>query len=167
MEEKNSTAEVVDTAVDTAAGKTAPRSFRCISEPMDKRIIAISFLTAVIAVVLYHFTIIAINHFGSTEEEPVYCHCHRIASDDEAKEEKGKEFRRGPKDFKGRKGGFFQKMSPEMREKIRNMSPEERREFFAKLRQKHGKEFPGRPQRPQRPQAHPHHGNHAEQPVQE
>ena len=170
MEEKNSTPEVVDTAVDTAAEKTAPRSFRCISEPMDKRIIAISFLTAVIAVVLYHFTIIAINHFGSAEEEAVYCHCHRFVSSDDENEDKGKEFRRGRKDFKGKRGGFFQKMSPEMREKIRNMSPEERREFFAKLRRKQGKEFPGRPQRPQRPrrpQEHQHHGNNAEQAPQE
>ena len=160
MEDKNSTPEIVDTPADTPAEKTAPRSFRCVSDPLDKRMIAISFLTAVIAVVIYHFAIVAVNHFCQPEEEPVYCQCHRNAADEEEKEGAGKEFRRGDRGAKGKKG-FGRPMSPEMREKIRNMSPEERREFFAKLRQKKG-ENPGRPQqRPQRPRKRQHHGDNA------
>lgn len=167
MEEKNSTPEVVETAGDSAAAKTAPRSFRCISEPMDKRIIAISFLTAVITVLAYHFSIIAVEYFCDNEEEPVYCYCHRIAAGDESEDE-GEESRRDRKDFKGKKGRFFQKMSPEMREKIRNMSPEERREFFAKLRKKRqSKEFPGRSQRIRSPRAERKQRNNAKQTPQE
>ncbi|MBE6392184.1 MAG: hypothetical protein E7042_08345 [Lentisphaerae bacterium] len=167
MEEKNSTPEVVETVGNSAAAKTAPRSFRCISEPMDKRIIAISFLTAVITVLAYHFSIIAVEYFCDDEEEPVYCYCHRIVASDES-EDDGEESRRDRKDFKGKKGGFFQKMSPEMREKIRNMSPEERREFFAKLRKKRqSKEFPDRSRRIRSPRAERKQRNNAEDSSQE
>ena len=55
-----------------------------------------------------------------------------------------------------------------MREKIRNMSPEERREFFAKLRKKRqSKEFPGRSQRIRSPRAERKQRNNAKQTPQE
>ena len=149
MEEKTVTPEIVETA--PAAEEKKAGSFKCVAEPMDKRIFGISLLTAIIVVVAYHFVMSAIDTFCNEEAQLVSCYCHQ-SSDEEEKEEKPKEFRRKRMDKDGKKGGDFRKkMSPEMREKIRNMSPEERKAFFAKLREKRGEKGPRGPRGPRSP----------------
>ena len=123
MEEKTVNPEIVETA--TAAEEKKPGSFKCVAEPMDKRIFGISLLSAIIVVVAYHFVMLAVNSFCEDEQQFVSCYCHQSSGEEESKE-KTKEFRRKRMDNDGKKGGDFRrKMSPEMREKIKNMSPEE------------------------------------------
>ena len=141
MDEKTVTPEIVETA--PAAEEKKAGSFKCIAEPMDKRIFGISLLTAIIVVVAYHFVMLAVNSFCEEEPQFVSCYCHQSSSGEEDNEDKPKEFRR--KRMNGEKGKFFRRpMSPEMREKIKNMSPEERKAFFAKLREKRGEKAPRR-----------------------
>lgn len=139
MDEKTVTPEIVETA--PAAEEKKAGSFKCIAEPMDKRIFGISLLTAIIVVVAYHFVMLAVNSFCKDEQQFVSCYCHQTSAGEEDNEDKPKEFRR--KRMGGEKGKFFRRpMSPEMREKIKNMSPEERKAFFAKLREKRGEKGP-------------------------
>ena len=146
MEEKNTAVEVTEVVENTAAEeKKSAGSFKCISAPMDKRILGISLLTAIIVVVIYHFVMLAVNSFCEDEQQFVSCYCHQGSGEEES-EEKPKEIRRKRMDKDGKKGGDFRrKMSPEMREKIKNMSPEERKAFFAKLREKRGEKGPRGP----------------------
>ena len=62
MEEKTVAPEVVETAP-AAVEEKKTGSFKCIAEPMDKRIFGISLLSAIIVVVAYHFVMLAVNSF--------------------------------------------------------------------------------------------------------
>lgn len=139
MEEKNTAVEVTEVVENTAAEeKKSAGSFKCISAPMDKRILGISLLTAIIVVIVYHFVMLAVNTFCKEEMPFVSCYCHQNSGEEED-EDKPKEFRRRRMGKDGKRGEFPRRqMSPEMREKIKNMSPEERKAFFAKLREKRG-----------------------------
>ena len=152
MEEKNTAVEVTEVVENTAAEeKKSAGSFKCISAPLDKRIVGISLLTAIIVVVIYHFVMLAVNTFCKEEQQFVSCYCHQNSGEEE-KEDKPKEFRRKRMGRDGKRGEFpSRQMSPEMREKIRNMSPEERKAFFAKLREKRGEKGPRGPRPPRGP----------------
>ena len=118
------------------------KSFYCTAPKSDWHIFFIAFLTSAIVVAAYHVTLMAIDMFSEKEIEPVYCSCHQnAASEDEEK----------PRKFEGKKFGGdrqlspeqrerfrarmerFKNLPPEVREKVKNMSREERREFFKKL----------------------------------
>ena len=149
MEEKNNVAEVAENSAPAETEKSSTGSFKCIAAPHDKRIFVIALLTAIITVVLYHFVMTAVEYFCKDDEDKfVSCYCHTTSSEDDDEDgEKAKKFQRRHKKMDGKRGEFFRRMPPEMREKIKNMSPEERKEFFAKLRQKRGgKDAPGRPE---------------------
>ena len=154
MEEKNNVIEVAENTVPAETEKSSAGSFKCIAAPHDKRIFVIALLTAIITVILYHFVMTAVEYFCKNDEtEIVSCYCHNISSEEDEDGEKAKKFLRRHKKMDGKRGEFFRNMPPEMREKIKNMSPEERREFFAKLRRKrNGKDAPERPEgrRPRR-----------------
>ena len=154
MEEKET--QVVET-VETAAPADV-KSFRCSAPKADLHTFLIAFLTSAIVIALYHVGLMVYDMCSAEETEPVYCACHQSSACEE--EEK-------PRKFEGKKFGGdrqlspeqrerfrarmerFKKLPPEVQEKVKNMSREERREFFQKLDAKRPPRE-GRPGRPER-----------------
>lgn len=165
MSEVSNTEKNAMTDVENAVEEKACNSFKCVSNPQDKRIFLIALLTAVITVTVYHLVLVAIDNFCPEEELPVYCACHRTVCDDDD-DDAGKKAHHEGRKKGGKRGEFLRKLSPEMREKVKNMSPEERREFFGKLR-KQKKDGVPRPERKERPRKGRNRKGNAEIPVQE
>ena len=158
MEEKET--QAVE-APETAAPADV-KSFRCSATKADLRTFLIAFLTSAIVIALYHVGLMMYDMFCAEEAEPVYCVCHQNSASEE--EEK-------PRKFEGKKFGGdrqispeqrerfrarmerFKNLPPEVQEKVKNMSREERREFFqnldAKRPPREGRRE-GRPDRPER-----------------
>ena len=111
------------------------KSFRCAAPKSDWNIFLISFLTSAIVVAAYHVTLMAVDMFCEKEVEPVYCTCHQSGEESKEKAEKTKR-KFSPEQMekmKARREAMMKKLTPEQREQIKNMSKEERREFFKKL----------------------------------
>ena len=158
MEEKET--QVVETVetVETAAPADV-KSFRCSAPKADLHTFLIAFLTSAIVIALYHVGLMVYDMCSAEEPEPVYCACHQSSACEEEEEK--------PRKFEGKKFGGdrqlspeqrerfrarmerFKKLPPEVQEKVKNMSREERREFFQKLDAKRPPRE-GRPGRPER-----------------
>ncbi len=139
-EKENQAVETQETAAPAPSADV--KSFRCSASKGDMHTFFIAFLTSAIVLALYHVGFMVYDMLCPEEAEPVYCSCHQnAASEDEEK----------PRKFEGKKFGGdrqlspeqrerfrarmerFKKLPPEVREKVKNMSREERREFFKKL----------------------------------
>ena len=129
MEEKEN--QVAGTS--EAKQPTEVKSFRCAAPKTDWHIFLISLLTSAIVVAVYHVALMAIDMFCEKEIEPVYCACHKGGSEGEEEKPKRKFSPEQIEKMKARREAFMKQFTPEQREKINNMSKEERREFFKKF----------------------------------
>ena len=129
MEEKET--QVVETS--EVKKPTEVKSFRCAAPKTDWHIFLISLLTSAIVVAAYHVTLMAIDMFCEQEAEPVYCSCHKGAAEEEEEKPKRKFSPEQVEKMKARREAFMKQFTPEQREKINNMTKEQRREFFKKF----------------------------------
>ena len=131
MSEQVENTSAVDTAAENTATATSAtpnsKSFQCISPKSDWHILGIAFFTSIIIVIIYHFTIMAVNEFCTDEEDKVVsCYCHRVNGDEDTeKEEEGR---------KQRRKAFFDKLTPEQRDHLKTLkTKEERREYLRSI----------------------------------
>ena len=131
MEEKEN--QAVETQ-EAAAASADVKSFRCTASKADLHTFFIAFLTSAIVLALYHVGFMVYDMFYPEEAEAVYCACHQDAgSEEEEEEEKPRKFSPEQRERFRARMERFKKLPPEVREKVKNMSKEERREFFKKL----------------------------------
>ncbi len=131
MEEKeNQAVETQEAAAPVASADV--KSFRCTASKGDLHTFLIAFLTSAIVLALYHVGFMVYDMFSPEEAEAVYCACHQNAGSEE-EEEKPRKFSPEQRERFRARMERFKKLPPEVREKVKNMSKEERREFFKKL----------------------------------
>ena len=133
QEKENQAVEVSE-----AAAPATVKSFRCSAPKGDWHTFVIAFLTSAIAIAVYHVGLLAYDMLVSGEPEPAYCVCHQNAAGQE-EEEQPRKFEGKRKMSPEQREKFRARMErlknlpPEVKEKVKNMSKEERREFFKKM----------------------------------